>query len=256
MTRRFTQAIVRTPSPSMIEGLTSADLGAPDFHLALEQHHQYIEALRQCGLKVTVLEPLDAYPDSCFVEDPALCTEHCAVITRPGAPSRRGEAALIKAAVGFFYDYMEQIEAPATLEAGDVMMVGSHYYIGLSDRTNQEGANQLIAHLRRYNMTGSVVPMKEMLHLKTGVSYLENNQMLVCGEFARNDMFSEFDCIEIPTEEAYAANSVWVNDKILTPAGFSQSHRLMREAGLELIELEMSEFQKLDGGLSCLSLRF
>ena len=256
MSRRFTQAIVRIPCPAMVEGLTSADLGVPDFHLALEQHQAYVEALRMCGLKVTVLEPLDAYPDSCFVEDPALCTDKFAVVTRPGAPTRRGEAALIKAAVGFFYDYMEQIEAPGTLEAGDVMMVGSHYYIGLSDRTNQDGADQLIAHLQRYGLTGSVVPMKEMLHLKTGVSYLEHNRMLVCGEFADSAAFSAFERIEIPISEAYAANSVWVNDKILTPAGFPESHRLMREAGLELIELEMSEFQKLDGGLSCLSLRF
>lgn len=256
MTRRFTQAIVRTPSPSMISGLTSATLGEPDFHLALAQHQAYVAALRSCGLKVTVLEPLDAYPDSCFVEDPALCTPHCGIITRPGAPSRRGEAALIKAAVGFFYDFLEQIDAPGTLEAGDVMMVGSHYYIGLSDRTNQAGADQLIAHLGRHGMTGSVVPMREMLHLKTGVSYLENNTMLVCGEFAASPTFSAFNCIEIPIEEAYAANSVWVNDKILTPSGFSKTHQLLREAGFDLIELEMSEFQKLDGGLSCLSLRF
>ena len=164
--------------------------------------------------------------------------------------------ALIEAAVRRFYQTVYQITSPGTLEAGDVMMVGSHYYIGLSERTNIDGANQLIDFLARHDMTGSVVEMSEFLHLKTGLSYLENNTMLLSGEFVGRKEFENFKPIIIDVDEQYAANSVWINDCVLTPTGYPQAAERIRQAGYQLVELDMSEFQKLDGGLSCLSLRF
>ncbi|WP_196139014.1 dimethylarginine dimethylaminohydrolase family protein [Aliikangiella sp. G2MR2-5] len=252
----FTKAIVRTPCHEMVKGITSANLGAPIYEKALAQHADYIEALIECGLDVTILPPDEGYPDSCFVEDVALMTPHCAIITNPGADSRKGEIESMIPAVEEFYDKVEFIEAPGTVEAGDIMMVGDHFYIGLSDRTNEIGAVQMISYLEKYGMSGSMVEMSEMLHLKTGLSYLENNKLLATGEFVAKEEFQKFDMIEIDNDEAYASNSVWINDTILTPNGFPKTKAKLEQTGYKIREVDVSEFQKLDGGLSCLSLRF
>ena len=252
----FSKAIVRTPCRAMVNGLTSASLGIPDCDLALTQHADYIRALEACGLQVTVLPADEAFPDSTFVEDAALLTPHCAVITRPGAPSRRGETVSIRQALGAFYPELEAIDAPGILEAGDVMMVGRHFYIGLSERTNSEGACQLIAILEKQGMTGSVIRLEKVLHLKTGANYLENNTLLACGEFLEKDDFREFEVLQVEPAEAYAANSLWVNGTVLVPAGHSKTRSLISAAGYPTLEVDVSELQKLDGGLSCLSLRF
>lgn len=252
----FTKAIVRTPSKSMLDGITSANLGKPVYEKALAQHADYIEALIECGLEVTILAAAEDYPDSCFVEDVALMTPHCAIITNPGAESRKGETQSMIATVEDFYDRVEFIEAPGTVEAGDIMMVGEHYYIGLSDRTNEIGAMQMINYLEKHGMSGSTVTMTEMLHLKTGLSYLENNILLATGEFVTKPEFKKYNMLEIPAEEEYAANSVWVNDTVLVPKGFPKSKDIIEKTGYKIREINVSEFQKLDGGLSCLSLRF
>ncbi len=252
----FTNAIVRQPAKSMIEGLSEANLGSPNYQLACEQHAGYVKALIECGLSVTVLDAVEEFPDSCFVEDVALFTPTCVILTRPGAPTRQGEVAHIEAAVRSTGKTIEVIEAPGTIEAGDVMMVGNHYYIGLSDRTNANGAEQLIGLLNKYEMTGSVVEMSEMLHLKTGLSYLEGNNLLACGEFVNKAEFQQYELTEIPMANSYSANSVWINGTVLVPAGFTETSAAVKAMGYGVIEVPMSEFQKLDGGLSCLSLRF
>ena len=175
---QFTKAIVRTPCKRIIEGLSTAGLGLPDYDLALQQHSKYVKALEACGLEVTVLPPDNDYPDSTFVEDTALLTPAMAVITNPGAPSRSGEVREMEEIITRFYDKIEHIRPPGTLEAGDVMMAGSHYFIGLSERTNIEGANQLEHILKNHGMTASIIEISGMLHLKSGVSYLENNTLL------------------------------------------------------------------------------
>lgn len=252
----FTRAIVKTPCPEMIHGISSAQLGKPDYIKALEQHQAYKEALQACGLEVSVLEPESAYPDSCFVEDIALVTPHCAIITHPGAESRRGETRAIREALEPFYTEIAQINAPGTLDAGDIMMVGKHFYIGLSERTNLEGAAQMIHILEAHGMTGSTVTMNEMLHLKTGVSYLEHGKLVVTGEMIDKPEFQSFKKIIVGPDEAYAANCIWVNERVLLPAGRPKIKAAIEAAGYELICLDTSEFEKLDGGLSCLSLRF
>ncbi|HPF45300.1 MAG: N(G),N(G)-dimethylarginine dimethylaminohydrolase [Alphaproteobacteria bacterium] len=252
----FKHAIVRLPCEALINGLTEAKLGKPDYSKALLQHDDYVSALKECGLNVTVLKALDEFPDSCFVEDVALMTPHCAVLTRPGAPSRRGEVEHIADVVKIFYDRVEHIIAPGQVEAGDIMMVGDHYYIGLSSRTNREGANQLISILEKYGMSGSMVEMAEMLHLKTGLGYLENNVLLACGEFISKSEFQNYNIIKINEKQSYSANSVWINDIVLVPSGFPETAKAIGDAGYRVREVDVSEFRKLDGGLSCLSLRF
>jgi dimethylargininase len=228
----------------------------PNYFKARKQHAEYVKALETCDIKIKVLQADERYPDSCFIEDVALCTPHCAIITLPGAESRKGEVDAMSWIMKRYYSNIEYISDPGTLEAGDVMMVGDHYYIGLSERTNQEGANQLINILTRYGLSGSVVTLEKVLHLKTGVAYLENNNLLACGEFVEKEAFRQFNIIEIDKADGYAANSIWVNGNVIMPAGFPSSREKIEKAGYAVIEVDVSEFQKLDGGVSCLSLRF
>lgn len=252
----FQRAIVRIPSKSMINGLTTAGLGLPNYELAIQQHQNYIEALLICGLEVITLEADENYPDSTFVEDVALLTPHCAIITNPGAPSRKGEIAEMKEVLQEFYENIEEIQDPGTVEAGDIMMVGSHFYIGLSQRTNEAGAKQVIGFLEKYGMTGSMVTLEKVLHLKTGLAYLENNNLVACGEFLTKEEFQKYNILEIDEKEEYSANCIWVNDTVIIPKGFPKTKATIEKAGYETLEVDVSEFQKLDGGLSCLSLRF
>lgn len=255
----FKNVIVRKPSRSLVNGITSnPQLGKPDYALALEQHAAYIEALKKCGVAVTELEALEEYPDSCFVEDTAVITRKCAIVTNPGAASRNGEAHEMLPTIRKFFpeDKIEFIKAPGTLEGGDVMMVGDHFYVGRSARTNAEGIRQFIEILERRGLSGSEVPLEHVLHLKTGVNYIENGNMLVSGEFVDKPEFAEYNKIIIPDDESYAANCIWVNGRVIVPSGYPTVERLVREAGYEVILTDTSEYRKLDGGLSCLSLRF
>jgi dimethylargininase len=252
----FSNAIVRKPGKSLINGITGANLGIPDYPKAVEQHNKYVQSLKDCGLTVRVLNADEKFPDSTFMEDVALLTPKCAIVTNPGAPSRRGEIIGIKNIIRDYYNSVEEILLPGTVEAGDIMMVGNHFYIGLSGRTNLAGAEQVIYILNKYGMSGSVIKLEKVLHLKTGLAYLENNNLVACGEFLSNPEFKKFNIIEIPEEESYAANCVWINDKVLIPEGYPITKQKIIDAGYDIIEVDVSEFRKLDGGLSCLSLRF
>ncbi len=252
----FTKAIVRIPGDSLTDGLTTANLGQPNPQKARAQHELYVEALKECGLVVTILPPDEAYPDSCFVEDPAVLTERCAIITRPGAITRRGETHSVHKALEDFYDTFAFIEEPGTLEGGDVMRVGDHFYIGLSTRTNDLGAQQLIRILNKYGYTGETVPLKEMFHLKSGVVYLEDSTFVTAGEFQNHPAWKGRREIQIPPDEEYAANCIRVNDPVLVASGFPTAKKRISVAGFHIIEADTSEFRKVDGGLSCLSLRF
>ena len=253
----FTNAIVRTPGRSIVEGLSdSKTLGLPNYDQAIIQHQSYIDVLIKCGLDVLVLEPCEEYPDSTFVEDVALITPNCVIITRPGAPSRKGEVHEIEFVLKQKFKNIEAIEAPGTIEGGDIMMVGDHYYIGLSKRTNLEGAKQIIQILTKYGMSGSTISLKKVLHLKTGLSYLEKNNLVVCGEFVNDSSLERYNHIEIPEKESYAANCIWVNESVIIPLGYPTTKQRIMNAGYPVIETDVTEFQKLDGGLSCLSLRY
>ncbi len=251
-----THAIVRLPGKSIVSGLSSSKQSVPVYEKALEQHHQYVAALKKCDLRVHILEAIEAYPDSTFVEDVAVLTPHCAILTNPGAESRKGEVAAINQALEQHFLQIEQIDPPGILEGGDVMQVGSHYYIGLSDRTNSSGAQQLINILEKYGMTGSTIPVKNFLHLKTGVTWVSDNTLLAATGVFHHNEFRKFHIIPVPDGEQGAANCIAINDKIMMPAGFPQTRKLLDQLGSEIIEVDISEFAKIDGGLTCLSLRF
>lgn len=252
----FKNVIVRKPGKSLVKGSSSSDLGKPNYELAMKQHKNYIDILKKCGVNVTLLECDERYPDSTFVEDTAVLTKKCAIITNPGAYERKGEEIEIEGALKKFYLDIEHIKAPGTLEGVDVMMVGNHFYIGLSERTNAEGANQLIFILGKYGYTGSVVPLTKVLNLKTGLAYLENNNLLVTGEFAGSPIFEEFNKIVIDEEDSYCANCIWVNGHVIVPEGYPKTIKAVESLGYIVEVADTSEFRKIDGGLSCLSLRF
>jgi dimethylargininase len=251
-------AIVRRPGEELPAGLTTSREGPPDVVLALDQHRAYCRALEHCGLTVVVLPADPGFPDGCFVEDIAILTPRGAIATRPGAPSRQGEvASVIEALAGFFED-VAWIDAPGTVDGGDVCEADGHYLIGLSARTNVAGAEQLAALLAVLGYSSEVVNIRSsrnLLHLKTGIAYLGDGRMMVTSDVPRGGPLAPYELIEVPEIERYAANCVRVNDRVLVAAGYPGVRASVEDCGYEVLELGMSEFRKVDGGLSCLSLR-
>ncbi|MDN7242321.1 arginine deiminase family protein [Planococcus sp. N028] len=252
----FKNVIVKTPSKSYLNGLTTSDLGKPVYSLLLDQHEAYVEALKSCGVEVTHLPESEEFPDSTFVEDAAVVTPEFAVIANPGAESRNGEKEEIKSVLHNFYKKFHFINAPGTLDGGDVLQAENQFYIGISERTNWDGAEQLKAILESEGYEATIIELKEFFHLKTGIAYLGNNTVAVSGEFVDHPAFDKYEKIIVPSEEEYSANCIKVNDYVIVPKGFDGTVQKLADAGYQTIELEMSEFQKHDGGLSCLSLRF
>lgn len=267
----FTRAIVRPPASNFAEGLTTVDLGPPNYEFALAQHEAYCAALEQCGLRLTRLEPDPLHPDSTFVEDTAVLTDKCAVITRPGAPSRAGEVASIKKVLTDFYSGILSIQPPGTVDGGDVCAAGDHFFIGISERTNEVGARQLAELLAPFGYTSAFVDIRgldgrqsvpravatgSVLHLKSGIAWLGDQRLVVIDALAERSEFCEFDLVRVNDDEMYAANCVRINDHVLVAAGYPVLDGKLRELGYQTIALDMTEFQKMDGGLSCLSLRF
>ena len=254
--KMFKKAIVCQPAFSMIRGITTAALGIPDVMLAKQQHNAYIETLQSCGLEVTVLKEDENLPDSVFIEDTAVLTKDFAIITNPEPDSRRGEIKQVETLIREIYKNVHTIESPGTIEGGDVMQIDDHLYVGLSERTNEPGADQFADILATYGYTGIKVPMGELLHLKTGVTYLEENTIVVTDELLTEPIFAKLKKIRIEPDEAYAANCIRVNDFVLVPNGYPKAKKAIEQAGFQVKTLDMTEFRKLDGGLSCLSLRF
>jgi len=255
----LTKAILRIPGSNFAEGLTTVDLGTPHFDQVLAQHAHYCDALRECGLSLTILDPDLRYPDSTFVEDTAILTPHAAILTRPGAATREGEVEAILPAIQRSFGYILRIEAPGSVDGGDICEAENHFFIGISHRTNPEGARQLAAHLSRLGYASSTIDIRAMttiLHLKSGIACIGENTLVVMDEMAANPAFRNFDLIRISAEESYAANCVRVNDRVLLAAGYPRLQRDLIARGFTPLLLDMSEFRKMDGGLSCLSLRF
>ncbi len=251
----FSHAITRKPSENFARGLTTADNSAPaDYGLMLEQHEAYLSALSAAGLEVIVLDPQPTYPDAHFVEDTAVVTADVAVITIPGAKARQGEQGSIAPVLADFRK-IEHIQAPGTVDGGDVLQVGEHYYIGISQRTNQAGAEQLGKILQRYGNTWSPVAVGAGLHLKSGVNYVGKNTLLVNSNFSTQKQFQSYEQIRLDGAEAYAANSLHVNEHLLIPAGYPTTRKQLEPLGYQMIALDVSEVRKMDGGLTCLSLR-
>jgi dimethylargininase len=255
----FQHAIVRLPGSNFAQGLTTVHLGVPLYDKVLQQHARYCEALRECGLTLTTLDADLDHPDSTFVDDTAVLTARTAVLTRPGALSREGEVAAMRSALRGFFPAMVEIEAPGTLDGGDICEADDRFFLGLSHRTNEEGARQLAAHLAREGYSSDVIDVRGMssiLHLKSGISYVGDSTLVVMEEMAGHELFKGYELIRVTEPESYAANCVRVNERVLVTAGYPLLMAELSARGFHPLELDMSEFRKMDGGLSCLSLRF
>jgi dimethylargininase len=255
----FTRAIVRPPADTFANGITSGALGLPDFKKARAQHQAYRHALERAGLRVTELAESRDFPDATFVEDVAVINGSVAMITRPGAQSRRGEVDLIRDALSQCQFSVDEISAPATLDGGDVCDADGHFFIGLSERTNAEGAEQLAQWLSANGCTSTVIDVRgidSLLHFKSGFTYLGDDTMVAAGDLSGHPAFRQYRLVPVVPEEAYASNCIRINDRVLVPGGFPILTRTLGSLGYTVDEVDVSEFQKMDGGLSCLSLRF
>jgi dimethylargininase len=232
----FTIAITRMPGRNFTQGITSSDLGPPDYTRMLDQHAAYVDTLQDLGLEVIVLEALGSFPDAYFVEDTAIVIPEAAIITNPGAPSRKGEEDVIEPVLAQFRK-IKRIYPPATVEGGDVLMVRNHFFVGISQRTNQEGAAQLGQILQAYGNTWTAVPLPTGLHLKSSVNYVGMNTLLVTEEFARLPVFEGYQKIVLEKGKEYAANTLLVNDHLITPTGFPSTRKKLMTLGIPIIEL-------------------
>lgn len=256
---RFTRAILRPPPPGFADGITTADEGRPALALALAQHEAYCRALADCGLALTVLPPDPAHPDSCFVEDTAVLTARGALATRPGAPSRAGEVESILPSLQAAFGDVARMAGPGTLDGGDVCDADGHFLIGISARTNPQGARQLAQFLEERGHRASFIDIRScagLLHLKSGLSFLGDGRILAAPGLPADPALEAFERIATEPGDRYAANCVAINGRVLLAAGYPRVADALDRAGLDPLALDMSEFRKMDGGLSCLSLRF
>lgn len=260
MPMRFNHAIVRLPAASLARGLTRHDLGAPDVARALLQHAAYCAALRDCGLQVRTLAADVAFPDCCFIEDTAILLPRAAMLCRPGADSRQGEVASVREALAARFPVLAQISAPGTVDGGDVCVAGARAFIGVSARTNAAGAEQLSEWFGQQGLSARIVDIRTLvetiLHLKSGLTWLGDERLLLIDALASHPAFADFERVPVDAREGYAANAVRINDHVLIADGFPKLEGTLDELGYRTIALDMSEFAKLDGGLSCLSLRW
>jgi len=253
---KFTHALVRPPSANFADGVTEANLGAPDFELAINQHAAYCAALQECGLELLVLPSEPMFPDACFVEDTAVIIGESVVINRLGHPTRQGEESTVRQALTDTKSILH-IKEPGSVDGGDIMRVGDHFFIGLSQRTNKAGADQLAAHIEAAGKTYTMVPVENFIHLKTFMSAIDKNTIIGMRNCVPSLVEQAVEnALLVPDEEHWAANCVSANGFVIVPADCPEAERQLHKVGKEVIVVNVSEFQKMDGRLTCLSILF
>lgn len=253
----FNNAIVRTPCHGIVNGLRAVDVGAPTYETVLAEHSAYVAALKDTGVTVEVLPALDAFPDSMFVEDPALVFTEGAIVMRPGAPSRFGEAAEMAPVLKRRFHKVIDLPAPGFADGGDILVTRDRVMIGLSDRTNETGAAALTEALRALGKNPVVVRTPaNVLHFKSDCSLLDEATILSTSRLAVSGVFAGFDLILTPDGEEGAANALRVNNKVFVGRAFPKTIALLKSRGYDVVPLATSEIAKVDAGLSCMSLRW
>jgi len=255
---RLTRALICRPSPNFADGLTEGVHGVPTYSVAKAQHERYCEELERCGLKLTRLSTDAHHPDGTFVEDTAVITGRGAIITRPGAESRRGEIVSVREALVELTPWLGEIAAPGTVDGGDVCELNGRYLIGISTRTNEDGARQLAMILASNGYESTTIDVRgipELLHLKSGLSALDDGRLVAIEALAARDELRGYPFVRVTRRESYAANCVSINGRVLIARGFPVLEDALVKLRYDVVTLEMSEFRKMDGGLSCLSLR-
>lgn len=254
---QFTEAVVRQPGQSVVKGLRATDRGTPEFERFQTEHSFYVKALQRAGLKVTVLDASEAFPDSVFIEDAALCLPQGTVILRPGAPSRTGEGELISNDLAGLGHKVHHNDSEGFIDGGDILVTDAAILVGLSKRTNQAGFDWLKSVLEPWGYTVLAVHTPDnVLHFKSDCCVLDSNTILATSRLSGAECFAKFRVLTVPAGEEAAANSIRVNHKVLLPAGYPATAALLSREDYVLETLRVSQAALLDGGLSCMSLRF
>jgi dimethylargininase len=252
----FNSAIVRTPGKSVVNGLRANPGPAPVFEAVLAEHQGYLAALRAAGVKVTVLPALEQFPDSIFVEDPALVFTQAAVLLRPGAPSRMAEARELADTLATRFPRVLRL-ADGFADGGDILVTPDRVLIGLSARTNEVGAAGLSVLLQSIGLASEVLQVpRGTLHLKTDCSLVDEETILATGELAGSGLLRDFHVLVAPGDERHATNALRINDVVFIRAGCPRTFEMLTKHGLKVIPLPVSEIGKIDAGLSCMSLRW
>lgn len=253
----FTHAITRRPGTSVTGGLRAEDTGTPDLARFLAHHASYVAALQETGAEVIELPALEAFPDAVFVEDTALCLPQGAVIMRPGAPSRLGEAAEMAPHLRRLYGVVAEIAAPGFIEGGDILATEREILVGRSARTDAAGVAALTRIVADWgHKVREVETPPGVLHFKTDCSLLDAETVLATRRLDASGCFAGYRVIHTAQGEEAAANAIRFNEVVIMPAGFPRTAEALDKAGYTLREIGNSEAAKLDGGMSCLSLRF
>ena len=253
----FTRAITRRPARSVVDGLRAEDHGKPDFDQMLKDHAHYVATLRETGAEIIELPALDEFPDAVFVEDDALCLKNCAILMRPGAVSRMGEVAMMAPAIRAQYNDISEITGPGFIEGGDILTTSREIMIGNSARTDAAGVEELraIVEPRGYVIREVQTP-PDVLHFKTDCSLLDGNTILSTKRLDASGCFEGYRVLHTADGEEAAANAIRFNQFVIMAANFPKTAQMLRENGYEVREINNTECAKIDGGMSCLSLRF
>ncbi|MCA1406620.1 dimethylarginine dimethylaminohydrolase [Ensifer sp. IC3342] len=253
----FNSIIVRTPSQSVVNGLRADDRGNPTYEGVKAEHDAYIGAMREAGVEVTVLPALEAFPDSIFVEDPALVFTEGAILLRPGAATRVNETKEIEPTLREMFDTVLDLPGSGYADGGDVLTTRESVMIGLSARTDKAGAEALQSCLDRLGRKSEIVATPDgVLHFKTDCSLLDDETVLSTNRLARSGVFKKFKQVIIPEGEEAAANALRVNDVVMVGADFPRTIEMLDNAGFKVVPLKTTEIGKIDAGLSCMSLRW
>ena len=255
MTYNFKNAIVRIPNKTIQSGLSVQNL-EPKFEYVLKEHDNYVNALKEAGLEINLLDSLEEFPDSIFVEDPALTYKSDVIILNPADPTRNGEKNIIKNEIRHFFDNTLFVE-DGYVEGGDILNLDNHFIIGLSNRTNKLGAEHLSIILQSLGATVAICETpNDVLHFKSECSVLDNETILVSNKMAQLDYLkTNYNLIELPIGEEGASNSLRINNKLLVPDGFIQAEEILSKK-FDVIKVKVDEIAKVDAGLSCMSLRW
>lgn len=252
----FSNALVRTPGASVISGLRAGAGPDPSLGGVFKEHAAYVSALHAAGLTVSELPALEEFPDAIFVEDPALVFPEAAILLRPGAPSRIGEAEYLRADLAArFPQVLEQTHGFA--DGGDVLAMGDQVFIGLSARTDREGAVQLAGLLDRLGRRAVIAETPaSVLHLKTASSIIDAETILATADLAASGIYADYRVLVVPQEEERGANVLRVNDTILVGSRFPKLAALLDGYGAVVQPLDNSEIERIDAGFTCMSLRW
>ena len=253
----FTRAVTRKPSTSIVNGLRAADIGTPDLEQMVKDHEHYVAILRETGAEVVELPALEAYPDAVFVEDTALCLPEGAVMMRPGAPTRAGEVDGMSSVLRDIYNVVLDMSGQGSIEGGDILTTSREILVGRSARTDAAGVAEVQGLLDQWGYSVREVFTPEgVLHFKTDCSLLDAETILSTKRLDASGCFEGYNVIHTAEGEEAAANSIRFNQFVIMPAGFPKTAEKLCAAGYVVREVNNTECAKLDGGMSCLSLRF